>query len=588
MRWLMFVVLSGLLSGSTLAQSGWQEKVNPDVLADLSAGGTAEVIVVFQAQADLRGAYQLHGKEAKGQFVFNQVRAVAERTQGNVRRLLTAAGQDYRAFRIVNALVARLDYNQARQIAALSEVKQLQANPWAPLDEPLRDRSTVGHSRNVIEWGLERIQADDVWALGIQGSGIVVGGQDTGVEWYHPNIQQQYRGYSLEGDVDHNYNWHDAIHELSPLNGDTINDPSQNPCGLDSAVPCDDNNHGTYTVSIMIGDDGAGNQTGVAPLATWMGCRNMDRGAGSPATYIECFDWFLAPTDLAGENPDPSLAPHVINNSWGCPLEEGCNPDNFALMEQAVEALRAAGVVVVVSAGNSGPGCGSVDDPAAIFAGSFAVGATRSNDTIANFSSRGAVTVDGSMRLKPDISAPGVGIRAARRNDGYMSASGTSAAGPFVAGTVALMIEANPALAGEVDTIEQILRQTAVPMLSGQSCGPFPGGEIPNAVYGYGRLDALAAVLRAQQTVITGVAEMAGEANWLVFPNPAREQVYLTGQWNAEQATWRLFSSNGRLVQERALEQPSAVISLMGLPGGVYWYQISAAGAVRTGRLVVM
>jgi serine protease AprX len=74
----------------------------------------------------------------------------------------------------------------------------------------------------------------------------------------------------------------------------------------------------------IIGDDGGANQIGVAPGARWIGCRNMEQGAGTPATYSECFQWFMAPTDRQGNNPQPALAPDVINNSWTCPPDEGC------------------------------------------------------------------------------------------------------------------------------------------------------------------------------------------------------------------------------------------------------------------------
>ena len=67
------------------------------------------------------------------------------------------------------------------------------------------------------------------------------------------------------------------------------------------------------------------NQIGVAPGAQWIGCRNMDQGWGTPATYMECFEFFLAPYPI-GQTPaegEPALAPDVINNSWGCPPREG-------------------------------------------------------------------------------------------------------------------------------------------------------------------------------------------------------------------------------------------------------------------------
>ena len=134
----------------------------------------------------------------------------------------------------------------------------------------------------------------------------------------------------------------------------------------------------------------------------------MDQGNGTPATYTECFQWFISPTDLAGNNPDPALRPHVMNNSWGCPPSEGCAAETLRVI---VENTEAAGILVVASAGNSGSACSTVQDPTAIYAASFSVGAINSANALASFSSRGPVTIDGSGRMKPNISAPGVSNR---------------------------------------------------------------------------------------------------------------------------------------------------------------------------------
>jgi serine protease AprX len=145
--------------------------------------------------------------------------------------------------------------------------------------------------------------------------------------------------------------------------------------------PCDDNGHGTHTTGTTIGDDGAGNQVGVAPGAQWIGCRNMDQGNGTPATYTECFQFFIAPTDLNGQNPNPALRPHVMNNSWGCPVSEGCT--TRAELEQIVNNTQAAGIFVEVSAGNAGPGCSSINDPPAIYEASFSTGVIDISNTLA-------------------------------------------------------------------------------------------------------------------------------------------------------------------------------------------------------------
>ncbi|MEO8197640.1 MAG: S8 family serine peptidase, partial [Thermoanaerobaculia bacterium] len=246
-----------------------------------------------------------------------------------------------------------------------------------------------------------------------------------------------------------------------------------------------------------VGDDGAGNQVGMAPGARWIGCRNMNAGAGTPTTYIECFQWFIAPTDLANQNPNPAMAPDVINNSWGCPTSEGCNPGNFAVMQAVVENVRTAGIFVAVSAGNDGSGCSTVNTPAAIYDAVFSVGSTTNtaNDVMSSFSSRGPVTVDGSNRMKPDIAAPGSNVRSSVPGGGYSSFSGTSMAGPHVAGLVGLLVGAVPGAAGNIDLLEDVIRQSAVhPVAASQVCGGVDTNVFPNNSYGAGRIDALAAV----------------------------------------------------------------------------------------------
>ncbi len=165
------------------------------------------------------------------------------------------------------------------------------------------------------------MKAPDLWNLGFTGTGIVVGNQDTGMRWTHDALKPHYRGWD-GANADHNYNWHDSIHA-------DINGNGTNPCGFNAMAPCDDHGHGTHTTGTAVGDDGAGNQIGVAPGAKWIGCHNMDEGVGRPETYTECFQWFIAPTDLAGQNADPTKRPHVMNNSWGCPTSELCAADSL-------------------------------------------------------------------------------------------------------------------------------------------------------------------------------------------------------------------------------------------------------------------
>jgi subtilisin family serine protease len=328
------------------------------------------------------------------------------------------------------------------------------------------------------------INAPDVWGEGINGEGVVIGGQDTGYDWQHPALIEQYRGWD-GSTTDHNYNWHDAIHE------DKQNAVNDSNCVFDSPEPCDDHGHGTHTMGTMVGDDHAGNQIGVAPGAKWIACRNMNHGVGTPATYSECYQWFIAPYPHGGDpliDGDPSKAPHVINNSWSCPPSEGCvDPD---ILREVVENVRAAGIITVQAASNGGPSCGTINSPAAIYDASYSVGATDNSDRIAGFSSRGPVSAGDNNPAKPDISAPGVSIRSSQPGDTYGYSSGTSMAAPHVVGLIALLINTRPDLAGDVTIIEDSINQSAVPQFSNDGCAGDTADSRPNHTYGWGRIDA--------------------------------------------------------------------------------------------------
>jgi subtilisin family serine protease len=249
-----------------------------------------------------------------------------------------------------------------------------------------------------------------------------------------------------------------------------------------------------------VGDDGAGNQIGMAPGATWIGCRDMDRGAGTPATYTACLEFFLAPWPQGGgpAEGDPSRSPDVTINSWACPPSEGCAPDT---LESALEAQRAAGILTVAAAGNSGPGCRTITDPPGLSGAALSVGALQTGtDSVATFSSRGPVSADGSGRPKPDLMAPGTGIRSSVPSGGYAQNgfSGTSMACPHVTGAAALVLSAQPALRGHPDALRELLVSTAVPIPL-DDCA---SSGVPNNVFGWGRLDVKAAVDAARDRPI--------------------------------------------------------------------------------------
>jgi subtilisin family serine protease len=236
----------------------------------------------------------------------------------------------------------------------------------------------------------------------------------------------------------------------------------------------------------------------------------------------------LAPYPQGGDafvDGRPTQSAHVLNNSWGCPeTYEGCEPLSLVT---AVRALRTAGIFVVVSAGNSGPECSSVEDAPAIYDEVFTVGAVDRNNNISSFSSTGPVLVDESGRIKPDIAAPGVDVLSAVPGNEYAINSGTSMAGPHVVGVVALIWSANPNLIGDIDRTEAILQATAthyepnlgamgpsnddgdlltqLEEMAGQTADPNSGtclaetdtSVVPNNIAGYGIVNAYEAVKMA-------------------------------------------------------------------------------------------
>jgi subtilisin family serine protease len=223
---------------------------------------------------------------------------------------------------------------------------------------------------------------------------------------------------------------------------------------------------------------------------------NENRNLGNPALYLDCMQFMLAPFPQGGDpftDGDPTKAAHVLNNSWGCPPIEGCDPNT---LKAAADNLRAAGIFVVVSTGNDGPKCETVAAPLSLYSSVFSVGAVDQFGDMADFSSRGPVTADGSGRMKPDIVAPGVGIISSLPKGTYGPNSGTSMAGPHLVGVVALLWSANPDLIGDIDKTEQILIETATPYSGDTSQGCFDGGT-PNAAYGYGLVNAYEAVKKA-------------------------------------------------------------------------------------------
>jgi subtilisin family serine protease len=498
-----------LLIAAAPSSKAMAAEVHPRVLAVANSEGSVDANFVFSDQSQpllaplkAQGDYRMRRRALTA-----ALQARADRDQRKLRAWFDARGIVHHDFWIANLVQAHVPRAALDELATRNDVARIDPNPQIPLRLPSAESAAVASAASLadlvtdVAWGVEKIEAPAVWLAGFTGQGVVIGGEDTGYQWDHPVLKPQYRG-SDGTSVDHNFNWHDALHDS------TIDFA---PCGNDSPVPCDNSGHGTHTAGTFAGDDGASasprHQTGVAPGARWMGCRNMDKkGTGTPARYIECMQWMLAPTDLNNANANPDLAPDIVTNSWYCSITEGCTTGNE--IRGAVDNLVAAGIFYVAAAGNNGnkpgpdgDGCKTIPGPPAIYDSSFVAGATDADDTLADFSSRGPVIDDEvppvvDSKIRPDLSAPGVSVYSAYPPSTYQYLSGTSMAAPHVAGAAALLMSAFPALKGHPDQVAEILRATAttqgVSNTSGvsQTCGATPITQWPNYMVGYGRVDA--------------------------------------------------------------------------------------------------
>jgi subtilisin family serine protease len=436
--------------------------------------GAGRFMVVMAEQADVSGAYLLPAKVDKTRHVYEQLRATAARSQAPVIEALRAQGYTVRPFLISNELLVErpagaksttpepaaviaqlLDRADVAGVVPVGTAYPIgviapEAFPSAQAVLAAAETGAITPGSNIGEIGAQRLHR-----LGIDGRGIVVGILDSGAQFDHEALAESYRGR----DGDHNYHWFD---------------PSDDPRPFPSEI----NGHGSHTTGTIAGR-APGFDIGVAPGAEWIHCRGLGPGA-SRATILSCLEFFLAPTDLNGENPRPELAPDVTNHSYICP---------FCALETAFDNLRAAGIMAVVGAGNQGPGCGTVFDPAS-YAEVLTVGASTGGrrSQIAEFSSRGF----GDGRIKPELIAPGVDILSSGFADNYFRLSGTSFAAPQVAGVVALLWSHRPELRGEVEATRAHLHATAFQRVGNGSCEN--DQAIPNEVFGFGFLDAYAAV----------------------------------------------------------------------------------------------
>jgi len=292
-NFLLILIMSWLLAAASVATADDQLFVEPGLQDRINSGEEIDLLVRFRGMPDLSPAYHMEWEE-RGRWVFEQLSAAVEREQSRLQARFHEQKISYQSLRLGNMMVVEQAGVQAfNELLSAPEVQAINAYPdfhvqpdeKAPGAEPQQGDPVLN---------LEQIFATDAWQeFGAEGEGIVIGLNDSSPRHTHNLMVDQYRGNIGGGDFDHDYNWWDP----SGGNMEPIADF-----------------HGTLVLSIMVGDDGD-SRTGVAPGAEWMACQGCE-GTGC-AGVIQCLDWFIAPTDVNGNNPDPDQRANIVNNSWG-------------------------------------------------------------------------------------------------------------------------------------------------------------------------------------------------------------------------------------------------------------------------------
>ena len=397
----------------------------------------------------------------------------AEQQAGVLGYLATTDAENVQSFWVVNAVYCEATPAVIQHLSARPEVSHVNYDRVYCPDLPEPEQQPGGTEE--VAWGVEKINAPAVWALGYTGQGIVCGHIDTGCKYDHPDL------------ADHL--WTDPNYPHHGWNFESNNDD-----------PMDIQGHGTHTAGTVAGDGTGGTQTGVAPDAQIMVCRVKSNVDSAGQSQMWAAVQFIVSPPLS-----PSNGADLYTMSMGWQISWG--PDQSAWRTLA-NNVKSAGLSQIVAAGNeryiSPPNScrcpGNVPPPwwnpentgVGTLSGIVSIGATDASDVIASFSSSGPVTWSSVSPFndypytpgltRPDVSAPGVNVKSCSYTGGYTTMDGTSMATPHVAGAVCLMLSKNPDLLP--DEVDSILEMTAVDL----------GATGKDNDFGAGRIDALAAV----------------------------------------------------------------------------------------------
>ena len=493
MQFFRFLTTSVFVLLFTLPSLGG--RIDPPLAEKISKGQPEEkysVLIQMADQVDMKSLkLELKAKNAKlaerHKRVIESLKSKAEQSQRGIVAYLEAAQKagrisDFRTFWIANLIWVESPSSEIHALSARPDVEVIFTTPKVELVKPVEVK-VLDYQAPLVgpEIGLKAIKAPQLWSQGIRGKGRLVCNIDTGVDRTHPTLSARWRGFFLPVDK-RKQAWFDPAYN-------TIL-PNDNKSGVSAG-------HGTGTMSVICGANPAtGDTVGVAPEALWIAAQAIDLPVNWPVE-IEAMQWACDP------DGDPNTlddVPDVVNNSWGLPKYSGCTlvpgwTDCWEIYWQVLDNLAAAGPVVVFAAGNEGTcngGTMNLRNPADRIVSPldvFSVGAVDGSDTIglpiASFSSRGPSYCDGST-IKPEVTAPGVSVRAAYTvyttpYFGFASWTGTSFSAPHVAGAAALLKQINPNA-----TSEEVLNALYV---TARDKGP--AGE--DNSYGRGVIDVFAA-----------------------------------------------------------------------------------------------
>ncbi|MBK7140820.1 MAG: S8 family peptidase [bacterium] len=456
---LLLILTLALTAGDSLAG-----RLDQDLKAVVAAGSDSVVSVVVFLQNPSTQYAMLQAASRVDLNRAERIQSVSGRLQSDAENLMKpvnsqinnlAVGPVKRHW-IIPAYSMTVKVSDLETLVNLPGVDQVISDLPIELTAPVEIRPAPSAVTSAST-ELQMLNVPNLWQSGITGKGRLVCSFDTGVDRLHPALSSKWRG-----------------------NHATLRESFFSAVAPDS-LPFDKTGHGTHTMGVMVGAVEA-DSFGVAPEAEWITAGVIDQGPDLSTTIshiLGAFQWALNPDGDASTTDD---VPDVILNSWGLPALVGsaiapCS----TLFWQALDNVEAAGVVTIFAAGNEGRfGAMSIRNPANRATtpyNSFCVGAVNSSKVIADFSSRGPSSCD-TTQIKPEVVAPGVGIRSSSKNNTYVYMSGTSMAAPYIAGMVALCRQYNPD--ATVEQIKYAIIQSAVDL--------GPAGE--DNAYGHGLVDA--------------------------------------------------------------------------------------------------